>query len=134
MSRYIKYIISVGAVAMLGIGIVFIPKIIKSFKKEEVPENGTRDLIPYQKFTWPEIEESQLQKFVKYNENGEIVIDPLVISDIIKSILNRTTIYNKGTLSFGYEIKSNEEIWLKLIYNQKYDVTSKLFRIYLKRI
>ncbi|TNK82408.1 hypothetical protein C4M98_00775 [Mycoplasmopsis pullorum] len=134
MSRYIKYIISVGAVAMLGIGIVFVPKIIKSFKKEEVPENGTRDLIPYQKFTWPEIEESQLQKFVKYNENGEIVIDPLVISDIIKSILNRTTIYNKGTLSFGYEIKSNEEIWLKLIYNQKYDVTSKLFRIYLKRI
>ncbi|TNK87703.1 hypothetical protein C4M87_01130, partial [Mycoplasmopsis pullorum] len=106
MSRYIKYIISVGAVAMLGIGIVFVPKIIKSFKKEEVPENGTRDLIPYQKFTWPEIEESQLQKFVKYNENGEIVIDPLVISDIIKSILNRTTIYNKGTLSFGYEIKS----------------------------
>ncbi|TNK85086.1 MHO_1590 family protein [Mycoplasmopsis pullorum] len=134
MSRYIKYIISVGAVAMLGIGIVFVPKIIKSFKKEEVPENGTRDLIPYQKFTWPEIEESQLQKFVKYNENGEIVIDPLVISDIIKSILNRTTIYNKGTLSFGYEIKINEEIWLKLIYNQKYDVTSKLFRIYLKRI
>lgn len=134
MSRYIKYIISVGAVAMLGIGIMFVPKIIKSFKKEEVPENGPRDLIPYQKFTWPEIEESQLQKFVKYNENGEIVIDPLVISDIIKSILNRTTIYNKGTLSFGYEIKSNEEIWLKLIYNQKYDVTSKLFRIYLKRI